>query len=79
MSSTGLALVLVATLLMSFPLVSAPPPDKCEPWPECKDGGEEPPPPIPATYFGGTDHETGNPWGSVTVDVDGNVYIVGQT
>jgi Tol biopolymer transport system component len=43
LSSTGLALVLVAALLMSFPLVSAPPPDKCEPWPECKDGGEEPP------------------------------------
>ena len=43
MSSTGLAIVLVFALLMSFPLVSAPPPDKCEPWPECKDGGEEPP------------------------------------
>jgi len=43
MSSIGLAVVLVATLLMSFPLVSAAPPDKCEPWPECKDGGEEPP------------------------------------
>jgi len=43
MSSTGLAIVLVFALLMSFPLVSAAPPDKCEPWPECKGGGEEPP------------------------------------
>jgi len=43
MSSIGLVAVLMATVLMSFPFVSAPPPDKCEPWPECKDGGEEPP------------------------------------
>lgn len=42
-SSIGLVVVLLATLLMSLPFVSAPPPDKCEPWPECKDGGEEPP------------------------------------
>ncbi|MCJ2670447.1 MAG: SBBP repeat-containing protein [Candidatus Thermoplasmatota archaeon] len=79
LSSTGLAIVLVATLLMSFPLVSAAPPDKCEPWPECKDGGEEPPPPIPATYLGGINGETGNPWGSIAVDAEGNVYITGET
>ncbi|MEE9505683.1 MAG: hypothetical protein V3V98_00870 [Thermoplasmata archaeon] len=42
-SSIGLVIVLVAMLLTSFPLVSAAPPDKCEPWPECKDSGEEPP------------------------------------
>lgn len=42
-SSIGLVLVLMATMFVSFPFVSAPPPDKCEPWPECKDGGEEPP------------------------------------
>ncbi len=42
-SSIGLVVVLMATLLMSFPFVSAKPPGACEPWPECKDGGEEPP------------------------------------
>lgn len=38
-SSIGLVLVLMATIFVSFPVVSAPP-DKCEPWPECKDGEE---------------------------------------
>ena len=42
-SSIGLVLVLVVTMFMGFPLVSAPPSHPCEPWPQCKDGGEEPP------------------------------------
>lgn len=51
-SSVGLVFVLVASLLMSFPLISAAPPDKCEPWPECKGGGGEDPPADPAiAYF----------------------------
>jgi hypothetical protein len=57
-------------------MVSAPKPDK----PPGKPGnGDDPLPPIPATYFGGSDHEAGNPWGSIAVDSDGNVYITGQT
>lgn len=42
-SSIGLVLVLVMAMLMSLPLASAPPSHPCEPWPECKSGGEEPP------------------------------------
>ncbi|MFQ6107434.1 MAG: TolB family protein [Thermoplasmata archaeon] len=48
-SSVGLVVAFLATLLMSFPLISAAPPDKCEPWPECKDGEE--PPADPAIAF----------------------------
>ncbi len=50
-SSIGLVVVFVASLLMSFPLISAAPPDKCEPWPECKDGGGEEPPADPAIAY----------------------------
>lgn len=37
--------VLIACLMLSLtiPMASAPPPEKpCQPWPECRDGGEEP-------------------------------------
>ncbi len=51
-SSIGLVVVFLASVLMSFPLISAAPPDKCEPWPECKDGGDgEEPPADPAIAF----------------------------
>ena len=49
-SSIGLAVVFVASFLMSFPLISAAP-DKCEPWPECKGGGGEDPPADPTIAF----------------------------
>ncbi|MCK4457003.1 MAG: PD40 domain-containing protein [Thermoplasmata archaeon] len=53
-SSIGLVVVLMATLLMSFPFVSAKPPGACEPWPECKDGGgDEGPPANPAIAYQG--------------------------
>ena len=42
MYTIGLVGVLMVGMLMSFPLVSAPPSHPCEPWPECKGGGEEP-------------------------------------
>ncbi len=53
-SCIGLVVVLMATLLMSFPFVSAKPPGACEPWPECKDGdGDEGPPADPAIAYQG--------------------------
>jgi Tol biopolymer transport system component len=75
-SSIGLVVVLMATLLMSFPLVSAPPPDKCEPWPECKDGGEEPPA-DPAIAFVGKQKVRGDTIDVVMVmNVDGSNQAV---
>jgi len=37
-------LLFLASALGTSAVVLAGKPDKCEPWPECKDGGEEPPP-----------------------------------
>ena len=37
-------LLFLASTLGMTAVVLAAPPDKCEPWPECKNGGEEPPP-----------------------------------
>ena len=36
-------IVIGMLVMMSFPLASAPPPGSCTPWPECKDGGGDPP------------------------------------
>lgn len=44
-------LLFLASALGMSAVVIAPPPDKCEPWPECRDGGEEPPPPTGTIYF----------------------------
>ena len=50
-----LSLLIVGLLLnmaVASLLVSAAPPDKCDPWPECKDGGDgEEPPADPAIAF----------------------------
>lgn len=73
-SSIGLSVVFLVSLLMSFPLISAAAPDKCEPWPECKGGGGEDPPADPAiTYI-----RNGNPTDYLMVmDADGsNKYSV---
>ena len=47
-------LLFLASTLGITAVVIAPPPDKCEPWPECK-GGEEPPPPTGTIYYGDND------------------------
>ena len=47
-------LLFLASALGMSAVVIAPPPDKCEPWPECK-GGEEPPPPTGTIYYGDND------------------------
>ncbi len=60
-------LLFLASALGMSAVVIAAPPDKCEPWPECKGGGEEPPP--GTVYF--TQYIDGNPemW---TMNVDGS-------
>ncbi len=72
-----ISFVIVSLLVsMALPMVSAPKPDK----PPGKPGnGDDPLPPIPATYFGGSDRECAHPWNSIALDADGNVYITGQT
>lgn len=74
-SSIGLVLVLMATTLVSFPFVSAPPPDKCEPWPECRDGGEEPPA-DPAIAFYVQTAQARHPNRIVVMNADGSNQAV---
>ena len=57
-------LLFLASALGISAVVLAAPPDKCEPWPECKDGGEEPPP-AGTVYF----RSAGAVW---TMNVDGS-------
>lgn len=61
-------LLFLASGLGISAVVLAAPPDKCEPWPECKGGGEEPPPPAGTIYFAYND---GSGYALWTMKADG--------